>query len=315
LIDNGGLRAAVFHSRSPSMMKALCVMMFTAACMCGPAGAAEPLRVLGLPLGEKLASPVKQCPASEIHGQAPMLCWTGRVSIDKYVRKGTVRMRTKEPLPHWAAHATISARVERDGTLSGLTVETSGPGGYRAIKDALSAQFDLPASQDALSAPKPQATWNASGLSVKLACAGRCQVHYRSFVEWSPPSDAAIAALAPGPDQRWRLHVRDLTHRTRVAATVRFTKDAAKESCMVGNWKRLVVEAVGIRDEQFFPLAEALAYTIENGELVAGRTGVCDGYLFLGGKPGKQSIAGDFRATGLGYSEKLGDFELTVDSR
>jgi len=54
------------------------------------------------------------------------------------------------------------------------------------------------------------------------------------------------------------------------------------------------------------------AYTIESGELVAGRTGICDGYLFLVGKPDKRSIAGSFRATGLGYSEKLGDFDLTV---
>ena len=130
--------------------------------------------------------------------------------------------------------------------------------------------------------------------------------------EWSPPSDAAIAAQAPPPEQRWRLRVRDPAHRTRIEATVRFTKDAARESCMAGNWKRLVVEAIETRDEQFFPLAQALAYTIENGQLVAGRTGVCDGYLFLVGKPGKQSIAGAFRATGLGSSEQLGDFDLTI---
>ncbi|MFC5547305.1 hypothetical protein [Massilia aerilata] len=73
-----------------------------------------------------------------------------------------------------------------------------------------------------------------------------------------------------------------------------------------------MVEAIEIRDERFFPLAQALAYTIENGQLVAGRTGVCDGCLFLVRKPGKQSIAGAFRATGLGSSEKLGDFDLTI---
>lgn len=293
------------------MMKALSgILLVMAASACGLAGAAEPLRVLGLPLGEKLAAPVTQCPRGEVRGALPPLCWAGKVAIDEGAQTGAVRVTPKEPMPQWAAHATVTAWVEQDRTLSRLTVETVGPGNYRTIRNALSARFGRPSGQE--SAPTPRAVWRPKGLTVFLVCGAHCKVSYRSVTEWSPPSDAAIAALAPGPDRRWRLRVRDLAHRTRIAATVRFTTGAAKESCMAGNWKRLVVETIEARDERFFPLGEALAYTIQRGELVAGRTGICDNYLFMIGKPGKQSIAGAFRVTGLGSSEILGDFDLSI---
>lgn len=295
------------------MMKALSsALVFMAVCVCGLAGAAERPRVLGLPLGEKLGAPVMQCESGERQRAPSLLCWAGKPSLDGGAQTGTVEVRTGESLPVWAAPATIAARVEPDHTLRELTLETMGQGSYRVIKDALSARFGLPSRQSPLSATAPSAAWHTTGLTVTLTCAARCKVGYRAYTAWSPPGDAVIAALAPSPDHRWRLRVRDPAHRIRIAATVRFTTDAAQESCMAGNWKRLVVETIELRDEPFFPLAQALAYTIENGELVAGRTGICDGYLFLVGKPGKQSIAGSFRATGLGSSEKLGDFDLTI---
>jgi hypothetical protein len=79
---------------------------------------------------------------------------------------------------------------------------------------------------------------------------------------------------------------------------------------MAGPWKRVVVEATTAQEEAFFPLAQPLAYRIENGTLTFGRTTVCDGYLFLSGKLETASIQGRYNAVGLGSGEPLGSFTL-----
>lgn len=83
----------------------------------------------------------------------------------------------------------------------------------------------------------------------------------------------AICGQAQEVNSRWQLRVTDLNRRVRVEATVRFLRKAATESCISGKWKR-VVEAQTVRDEKFFPLAERLAYELENSELILGRTTV-----------------------------------------
>ena len=109
---------------------------------------------------------------------------------------------------------------------------------------------------------------------------------------------------------RWRLRVVDLKHAGKVEATIRFLGEAATESCMGGTWKRAVVEAKTTHDEKFFPLAEPLAYQIENGVFTLGRTTVCDGYLFMSGKSEKAAIHGTYDAVSIGAGEKLGYFTL-----
>jgi hypothetical protein len=124
-------------------------------------------------------------------------------------------------------------------------------------------------------------------------------------------SGLAICGQAQEVNSRWQLRVTDLNRRVRVEATVRFLGKAATESCMSGKWKRVVVEAQAIRDEAFFPLAERLAYELENSELTLGRTAVCDDYLFLSGKSIGPTIQGTYNGVSIGTSQKLGYFSLS----
>lgn len=111
-------------------------------------------------------------------------------------------------------------------------------------------------------------------------------------------------------DARWRLRVEDLQHKVKIEATIRFSGGDATESCMGGAWKRAVVETKTAHDEKFFPLAEPLAYRLENGAITLGRTTVCDDYLFLSGKSDASTIHGAYEAIGIGSGQKLGYFTL-----
>jgi hypothetical protein len=62
----------------------------------------------------------------------------------------------------------------------------------------------------------------------------------------------------------WRLRIMDLKHHVKAEATIRFTSTAT-DSCMGGKWKRIIVEARVGREEEFFPLADPLAYELERG--------------------------------------------------
>jgi electron transfer flavoprotein alpha subunit len=115
-------------------------------------------------------------------------------------------------------------------------------------------------------------------------------------------------ARAEGLDGLWRLRVNGLDHQAKVAATIRFSAESAK-SCMVGDWKRVIVVAKAAEDEAFFPLAQPLAYKLDGAELTLGRAQVCDAYLFLGGQLNGTLVRGGFDAVGWG-TRRLGDFSL-----
>nr|GEU28411.1 hypothetical protein [Tanacetum cinerariifolium] len=120
-----------------------------------------------------------------------------------------------------------------------------------------------------------------------------CSSYYKIFA-FMVMSGLTAISQAQEVGSRWRLRVMDLNHAGKVDATIRFLGDAATESCMGGTWRRAVVEAKTAQDENFFSLAEPLAYKIENGILTLGRTTVCDGYLFVSGKSEKTVIRGTY---------------------
>ena len=111
-------------------------------------------------------------------------------------------------------------------------------------------------------------------------------------------------------DTRWRLQVKNLKNQVKVEATIRFAAAPAAESCMGGNWKRVIVESTTAQDETFFPLVQLLAYELADGNVTLGRTTICDNYLFLSGKSKAKKIAGTFNAVSIGKSRKLGYFSL-----
>jgi hypothetical protein len=120
----------------------------------------------------------------------------------------------------------------------------------------------------------------------------------------------ATATHAQNLDGSWRLRIEDLKHRVKTEATIQFTNKVAEESCMGGQWKRVIVTAKTGSDPTFFPLSEPLAYRMERGALALGRTQVCDGYLFLNSKSGDARIDGTYDAVSIGDSKKLGYFSM-----
>jgi hypothetical protein len=116
---------------------------------------------------------------------------------------------------------------------------------------------------------------------------------------------------AKGIDTRWRLRIADLNHEVRVAATIRFAKEIATDSCMSGDWRRIIVEEKFRQDETFFSLTGPLAYELKDGKLAVGRTNVCDEYLFLIGKSASSTINGNYKAVSIEGNSELGHFSLT----
>jgi hypothetical protein len=122
----------------------------------------------------------------------------------------------------------------------------------------------------------------------------------------SVPSNGRAADLAG----KWSLRVLDKKEQVQVEASVRFSDEGAR-SCMAGRWRRVDVLAITKKNEGFFPASGALAYTIEDGRLVFGRTEVCDGYLFLSGNAGGAQIKGDYSSVSIGGAVNLGSFSLS----
>jgi hypothetical protein len=116
-------------------------------------------------------------------------------------------------------------------------------------------------------------------------------------------------ALANDLAGTWTLEVRDLKQQQLVVAKVRFT-DQSASSCTTGTWNALVVESISKRSDNFFPIAESLAYSTEEGTLTLGRAKVCDGYLFLSGAKHPRKISGNYNSVDFGGVLQLGTFTL-----
>lgn len=118
----------------------------------------------------------------------------------------------------------------------------------------------------------------------------------------------ATFANAQEPRAFWQLRVMDILGQPRVDATIRFSDDTAR-SCIGSGWKRVYIEKIAVRADDFFPLTTSLAYKIDGGVLTLGRTEVCDGYLFLTGKTGSLVTLGTYDSVGWGR-KTLGSFSL-----
>ena len=119
------------------------------------------------------------------------------------------------------------------------------------------------------------------------------------------------SANAQVPDEllgSWTLQVETLQHKVVTTLTIHFIEDAA-QSCLGGNWKKVVVESHKTSDPNFFPVNESLSYELKGNRLSIGRNEICDAYLQLSGELKKSSMVGEYISFGWG-SKKLGYFSL-----
>jgi hypothetical protein len=111
----------------------------------------------------------------------------------------------------------------------------------------------------------------------------------------------------------WTLRIENLSHNVITTMTIRFAAEEAN-SCMAGNWKRVVVASQISSNGQFFPVAEPLSYELTGDHIVIGRNEICDAYLQLDGKVNGVEASGDYVGVGLGGSKRRGYFSLTKGS-
>jgi hypothetical protein len=127
--------------------------------------------------------------------------------------------------------------------------------------------------------------------------------------EDAPQTTAAQLPSAPPENEAlrvpWTLTIQNKDHQTIGVLTVRFTREKA-DSCIVGDWKRVVVEAFESSGEPAFPGREPLSYTVDGGWLTIGRNEVCDAYLMLGGELTADGLTGEYYSLGLAGSRPLG---------
>jgi hypothetical protein len=127
----------------------------------------------------------------------------------------------------------------------------------------------------------------------------------------SPESgDSASGPMIYELSGSWLLQIRNERHQVVTSMTIRFA-DEAVESCMGGNWRRVVVTDYTSSDEKFFPATEPLSYERTNNHIVIGRNEICDAYLHLKGKVRGTSASGEYVTFGFGGGKRLGYFSMT----
>ena len=103
----------------------------------------------------------------------------------------------------------------------------------------------------------------------------------------------------------WTFTIQNRDHQTIGALTVRFTDEKA-DSCIAGDWKRVVVIAFESSGEPAFPGREPLSYAVDGDWLTIGRNEVCDAYRMLGGELTAAGLTGEYYSLGLSGERHLG---------
>src|SRR5262249_34867607 len=108
----------------------------------------------------------------------------------------------------------------------------------------------------------------------------------------------------------WILKITNLKNKVIASARIRFSEEKA-QSCMAGNWRRVIVDSPKTTDSSFFPASERWSYTVENSELTIGRNEICDDYLHLIGSLRKGTFVGEYVSLGLAGGKKIGYFAVS----
>lgn len=122
-------------------MKGLALLLMSTLLSLGPQSLwAETVLIYGLPLGGAPSPAIKICADHQI-GSLTALCWLGKpFQTSKGEKLGRIKI-PDEMLPAWAAYASHSASMEKDGTLSGITTRTDSPGKLDVIRVSISSRF------------------------------------------------------------------------------------------------------------------------------------------------------------------------------
>lgn len=139
--------------------------------------AAEPVQILGLPVGGKVPS-WKVCPSDPYKSQA--VCWIGKPFVHKGTRLGGVHVPNPDSRPRWAAHVVFNATVSAQGTLQVLKVSTVVPADRSEIANSIRARWGLPTATTLHQLGIGSAMWSKEDVTIDMLCQEKCSVEFRS---------------------------------------------------------------------------------------------------------------------------------------
>lgn len=148
---------------------------------------AEPLTVLGLPLGGRPNPPIKICSFKEV-GSETVTCFIEKpFTAGDGSKLGTLNLPDSR-LPKWAAYGNHKVSLSRGGVIESITVQTTDTTELRSIVESIAIRFGMPTTSETVGTSIPTATWDLPTIFVHVTQWGdRC-----CDVQFMTP--AAIAA-------------------------------------------------------------------------------------------------------------------------
>lgn len=136
----------------------------------GVATAAEPVTVLGLPLGGKVKMPILKCPAPDTDSEVRSLCWVETPQRYKGARSGWARAPGESKMPKWAARGFLEPWVKDDGTLQSLTVKSGSADQFTEILNSISSRFGQSQRESRPGSATKSAEWTRDDVHIQLLC-------------------------------------------------------------------------------------------------------------------------------------------------
>ena len=144
---------------------------------------AEPVTVLGLPLGGKPHPAMRQC--KELPGRKYTeqgLCWVYFTPYGKGGASGMLNVPNPDSRPRWAAYAEFKANVDQSGTLTDFTVVTRDASRADEIIDSIATRFGKPTASNSQPPAKWYAAWDKPEIGISVLCnvSDGCYVRFAS---------------------------------------------------------------------------------------------------------------------------------------
>lgn len=153
-------------------MKSLLPLVVFVPLMIGAlAGAAEPVTVLGLPLGGKVKMPIPKCPTNATDTEVRMLCWAGTPTVYKGARSGWARVPGEDQMPKWAANGIFEPWIKNDGTLHSFEVKSPNADQFVEILNSIGGRFGQSQRESRPGSAIMSAEWIRKDINIRLMCA------------------------------------------------------------------------------------------------------------------------------------------------
>ena len=145
--------------------------------------ASEPLSILSLPLGGKLAKTPRECSFHEIGGDPKELCWVAPPYIHKDgSRSGSVEVPNRQGRPAWAENVIFKIDISKDRTVNKIAVRTVDSLRKVEIEKSISLRFGYPTEPRYTGPNSYSANWNLPDIHIRMLCSDPafCNIEFSS---------------------------------------------------------------------------------------------------------------------------------------